>query len=62
MTKFTMINEDEDRTINTIIFSAEIIDDVINHFKDFLRGCTFSEKLIEQIGRDESFGDINYDN
>ncbi len=51
MGKYTFINEEEDGTINTISGNKNGIDDVLEDFKQFLLGCTFSEKQVGDIWR-----------
>jgi len=59
MTKYTFTNIEEDGTIVTLGGNKEQIDDVVEDFKAFLLGCTFSPELVAQIYRhdeEENYG------
>ncbi len=53
---FTMYHEDG--TIMSLTGNKLSVDDILEDFKSFLLGCTFSDKLVGNIWRDEEPGGI----
>ncbi len=57
MDSYLFIMYHADGTELTLRGNKIVLDDIILDFKAWLKGCEFSDSLIEQIGRDESVGD-----
>ncbi len=51
MDKYTFTMYHEDGTILSLTGNKVTLDDVIEDFKTYLLGCTFSHELVDQIWR-----------
>lgn len=56
MSEYTFSFTACDGTVVTLEGNKETIDDILEDFKDFLKGCTFSPEVVNQIGREENSG------
>ena len=47
--KYTFKQEDKDGGHVTVSFEADTLDRILEHFEDFLKGCGYHEKNIDDM-------------